>query len=330
MIDADPHIVIIGKGVIEQVIDLLESYSHPLIVSDQQVYSRYGVRLDKLLGTKDRWVMVDQYVMGETQINEGTDVIVGFGGGRSIDTAKLLARDNNLNWVAIPTAASHDGIASDVASVTHDGYRYSERCKSPVAVVGDLSIIAEAPSILRRAGIGDIISKMSSLAEWKLGHEEMNEPFDGEIFDFMSNALNSVIRDDSLETLIRAQIDSGKAMSAFGSSRPCSGTEHAISHAMDREQYTLHGIQVAFATPLCVHYLHQSGYSEYRADDVITLLREKAIPHTMNMIGLNMESMIDNIHHALRIMRRRSRYSVLDHLNVQDPDLIRTIKELGY
>ncbi len=330
MIDADPHIIIIGNGVINQVINLLESYSHPLIVSDRQVYSRYGVRLDELLGTKDRWVMVDEYVIGETPINEDTDIIVGFGGGRSIDTAKLLARDNNLEWIAMPTAASHDGIASDVASVTHNGYRYSERCKSPMAVVGDLSIIAEAPAILRHAGIGDIISKMSSLAEWKLGHDEKDEPFDREIFEFMSDALNSVIQDDSLETLIRAQINSGKAMSAFGSSRPCSGTEHAISHAMDREQYSLHGIQVAFATPLCVYYLHQSGYSEYRAEDVIALLKAKSIPHTMDMIGLNMETMIDNIHHALKIMRRRNRYSVLDYLNVQDSDLIRTISGLGY
>ncbi len=327
---ADPQTIIIGHGVLNKVVELVMDYAHPLVVSDRLVYSKYGSGIDELLGTKDQWVMVDQFEMGRTPIRANTDIIVGFGGGRSIDTAKLIARDLGLQWISVPTAASHDGIASNVASVTHNGYRYSERCKSPIAVVGDLSIINEAPPILKQSGIGDILSKASSLWEWKLAHETKGEKFDDEIFLFVEKALNAVIHDGSLEVLIRALIDSGKAMSAFGSSRPCSGTEHAISHAMDREQYTLHGLQVAFATPLCVAYLSKAGVGRYNVGEVIAIMQKHNLPHTMKEIGLTIESFLDNIHHALRIMERRERYSILEHLNVSDGDLRDTIIELGY
>ena len=330
MSSADPRTVIIGEGVIVRVGDLLGEYRHPLIVTDEQVYSRYGVSVDELLGIKDEWLMVSQYDAGSKGIKPDIDIILGFGGGRSIDIAKLLARDNGLDWMAIPTAASHDGIASDVASVSHTGYRYSEKCKSPIAVVGDLSIVSEAPPRLRLAGIGDIICKTSSLAEWRLGHEKFDEPFDDGIFSFVSKALDSVLNTDNLETLIRAQIDCGKAMSQFGSSRPCSGTEHAISHAMDRDACDLHGLQVAFTTPLCLHFLNEVGYSKHSANSVIEFMRKRGMPTSLGEMSIPRNLFLENIHHALRIMEKRGRYSVLKHANVSDQEIGHALINLNY
>jgi glycerol-1-phosphate dehydrogenase [NAD(P)+] len=232
--------------------------------------------------------------------------------------------------MSIPTAASHDGIASNVASVMQNGYKYSQKCKSPIAVIADLSIISRAPNKLRSAGIGDIICKASSLAEWRLAHEYKNEPFNDGVYSMVEHALASVLRDQSLESLVEAEVDAGRAMSIFGSSRPCSGTEHAISHAMDRRNHGLHGFQVAFATPICIHYLNKSGYTKHKTTDLQRVMRDNSLVLTLHEIGMTAELFLDDIHHALRIMEKRDRYSIFNHLNVDDKELIASINQIGY
>ncbi len=326
----DPQFIVIRKGALSKVDDFLEDYKKPVFVTDELLHAEYRETMEDFMGGKVTWLLVSEYEKGESSKAHGKDIILGFGGGRSLDTAKLLARDTSLDWIAVPTAASHDGMASDVASVSHNGYRYSEKCKSPIGVIADLSIIEKAPPKLKLAGIGDIICKASSLGEWRLAHEERNEQFDRRIYSLVKSALESVLHDESLETLIRAEIDSGRAMSIFGSSRPCSGTEHAISHAMDRDLNELHGLQVAFAMPLCVHYLEKAGYSDYKAKDMHQFLVDHAMPAGLDDVGISSDQFLVHIHHALDIMSRRNRYSVLQHLEVDDADIIKTMKNLGY
>jgi glycerol-1-phosphate dehydrogenase [NAD(P)+] len=342
--------VIIAEGAIESLKELLSRYRHPLIVSDDLIYAQYREIIKNVIGSEHSWLRLPRFnqvlstdphdgiiIFGASrgpEINvkefENADIIIGFGGGRSIDAAKLLARESGLEWISVPTAASHDGIASDVASVTHDGYRYSEKCKRPIAVLADLSIMAKAPSKLELAGLGDIISKASSLAEWKMAHELKNEAFDDGIYTILSGTLDAILKDYSLEYLVKAEIDAGEAMCKFGSSRPCSGTEHAISHAMDRRSENLHGIQVAFTTPFCVKYLEEAGYAKYSVDDIQSFMKERGFPTTFSDMHTSHDVFLDDVHHALRIMEKRDRYSVLNHLNLNDSDMRRGLQDLGY
>lgn len=326
----DPHFIVIRKGALSKVDDFLEDYERPIFVTDELLYAEYREIVEDFMGGEVTWLLVSEYEKGESSKASEKDIILGFGGGRSLDTAKLLARETSLDWIAVPTAASHDGIASDVASVTHNGYRYSEKCKSPIGIIADLSIIEKAPPKLKLAGIGDVICKASSLGEWRLAHEEREEPFDKRVYSLVKSALESVLQDESLETLVRAEIDSGRAMSIFGSSRPCSGTEHAISHAMDREPTELHGLQVAFSMPLCVHYLEEAGYSDYKAENMFEFLVNHAMPATLGDFDLPADQFLDHVHHALDIMTRRNRYSVLQHLEVDDKGILQTMKTLDY
>ncbi|MGQ4912074.1 MAG: iron-containing alcohol dehydrogenase [Candidatus Thorarchaeota archaeon] len=325
-----PETVVISDGALKELGTILSDYKRPLCVTDRQIHSEYGSHLEEMVGTSCKWVMGQDYGALDPAKFKDSDIILGFGGGSSLDVAKLIARETGLDWISIPTAASHDGIASEVASVSHDGYKYSKKCKGPLAVVADTSLISKAPPILRLSGIGDIICKTSSLAEWRLAHEASGEPFNPEIYKMVERALVSVIRDDSIGTLIRAEIDSGRAMSLFGSSRPCSGTEHAISHAMDRSTDGLHGLQVAFATPLCLYYLHDLGYSEYSPDHIREFMVDRSMPTTLAEMKSTEVMFLDDIEHALKIMERRGRYSVFRHLNLDKKQFSRTLRELGY
>ncbi|MFX0106846.1 MAG: iron-containing alcohol dehydrogenase [Candidatus Hodarchaeota archaeon] len=326
----DPQVVIIEEGALSKLDSLLEDRKRSICVTDDYLLSEYRGALEEELGENPTWILVSQCDKNLSDLRPEGDIILGFGGGRSLDAAKLLARETGLDWISVPTAASHDGIASDVASVSHNGYRYSEKCKSPIAVLADLSIIAKAPPRLQLAGIGDIICKSSSLGEWQLAHKEKGERFDDGVFSLVESALKTVLVDDSLEALIRAEIDSGKAMRIFGSSRPCSGTEHAISHAMDRGCGELHGLQVGFATPLCLYFLNQAGYTDYDSESIHDLMVQKRLPTHLHEFSITTEHFLQDISHALNIMERRNRYSVLHHLDVDDTQLVGVLKELQY
>lgn len=325
-----PKIIAINDGALEELGNLMKDYNNPLCVTDELIHADYSQHLEKNIGTSCKWLMASKYRADSNTVLGNIDIVLGFGGGSSLDVAKLVARDTGLNWISIPTAASHDGIASEVASVSHNGYKYSEKCKGPLAVIADTSIISKAPPMLKLAGLGDIICKTSSLAEWKMAYKVKGESFDESVYSIVENALNMVLKDDSLETLIKAEIDAGRAMSIFGSSRPCSGTEHAISHAMDRDCGQLHGLQVAFVTPLCLHYLNEAGYSDYKPRNVLKFMSERQMPTKLDEMSITSEQFISAIHHGLNIMEKRSRYSILRHLDVDDSSLKNTIADLGY
>ncbi len=322
--------VIIAEGAIEKLNSLLSGYQRPLIVSDVMIFDKYGPVIENLLDADVIWSISPVYKKGLVSRYSGVDIILGFGGGRSIDLAKLFANEAGLEWISIPTAASHDGIASDVASVMHNGYRYSEKCKPPKAILADLNIISTAPKILTLSGIGDIISKTSSLAEWRLAHLHNDEPLDESVFEIVNNSLQGILRDYSLKTLVRSIIDTGNAMTCFGSSRPCSGTEHAISHAMDRRMQSLHGLQVAFATPLSLYFLEKAGFAKHSAHNIHAFLKKTGMPNTLENLDMTESIFLDDIHHALKIMEKRDRYSVLKHCNASDSDISEAIKEIGY
>lgn len=325
-----PQIIVIKDGALGELGVLMKDYANPICVTDELIHSEYSQRLESAIGKPCRWLMVSTYRANTNTVLRNVDIVLGFGGGSSLDVAKLISRDTGIDWISIPTAASHDGIASEVASVSHNGYKYSVKCKGPLAVIADTSIISKAPPRLGLAGLGDIICKTSSLAEWKLAHEVKSEPFEEEVYSVVKKALESVLANDSIETLISAEIDAGRAMSIFGSSRPCSGTEHAISHAMDRSSAELHGLQVAFATPICLHYLLETGCTDYKPGEILSFMSERRMPTTLSEMKISPEQFIDSIHHGLNIMEKRNRYSVLKHLDVNDSSLKSVMADLGY
>ena len=268
---AIPVILKIGPGVL----DNLGSYR--MDVQLQKVVILFGNGLIDMFGMdvmeslKESGVEVLEYQELDTVRLEDltslafsmpakTQAIIGIGGGKVIDAAKYCGFLRNLAFISIPTSASSDGFSSASASLLVEGHRKSVPARLAYGIVVDTKIIKSAPKKFLYSGIGDMVSKITALYDWIF--EEQHGY--GKVNDFAvmiaKKAVNSFVRtpfesieeDLFLKELLDSLAMSGIANEIAGSSAPTSGSEHLISHALDKmlEQPQLHGIQVGVVTYL--------------------------------------------------------------------------------
>ena len=155
--------------------------------------------------------------------------------------------------VAVATSLAHDGLASPVSVLSAGDTRGSFGVATPIAVAVDLAFVRRSPARFLRAGIGDLVSNLSAIADWRLGNAVNGEPIDGLALALASAAAESIVdrRDDMRGAVPR---DAGAVADPVGHrdggrrhARPCSGACHEISHAVDQlfVDRATHGEQVA-------------------------------------------------------------------------------------
>ena len=216
--------------------------------------------------------------------------VIGIGGGLVTDVAKLAAARHGVPFICLPTQASSDGICSPVAVIPDaEGRPNSIGARIPAGVIVDMEVLDRAPPQTWLAGLGDLVSNLSAVRDWRWAHREFGEPVDDFACLTAEAAALSVIEGgvdladrDYRAKLIRGLILSGVAMEMAGSSRPASGSEHLISHAIDASgvERRPHGLQVAMATIVAFHL---------RGDDPAELLefyRSVGLPERPGDLGL--------------------------------------------
>ncbi|SCM74657.1 iron-containing alcohol dehydrogenase family protein [Desulfovibrio sp. 86] len=207
-----------------------------------------------------------------------TMAIVGLGGGKALDMAKYLAFLARLPYLAVPTSLSNDGFCSPQSSLTMHGKRRSLAATLPQGVIIDVDVCLSAPRALWLSGVGDLVAKLTAVHDWKLSFHNTGEPVndlaallsDATVHQFLANPTHDAA---GMALLGTALMLNGIAMEICGSSRPTSGSEHLISHALDATSAhpRLHGLQVGMAsyfvsqfqernTELLAHVFTKTGF----------------------------------------------------------------------
>lgn len=259
------------------------------------------------------------------------DALVGIGGGKLLDTAKWAATDLGLPMVAVATSLAHDGLASPTASLEREGISVSYGVHSPLAVLADLDFIRRAPAGQLRSGVGDALTNLSAVADWKLSHEVNGEPVDGLAAAIARTGAEAVLRhpgtiadDGFLATLADALIQGGLASSMAGSSRPCSGGCHEISHALDvlHPGLASHGEQGAVGALVCTWLRGDAAlFAELSA-----AMRRHGLPRTAGELGLSLAELATAVAYAPRT--RPGRYTILEHRELDSVALERHLTEM--
>ncbi len=273
--------VVIGKGAISHIGDYIRMFGaqKPFLLADANTYSAAGERVCEILNAEgvpyskyvfsDKALEPDETAVGSAfmHFDCSCDLIIGIGSGVINDIGKILSNISGRKYIIVATAPSMDGYASATSSMSMDGLKVSLSSRCADVIIGDTDILKNAPEHMLKAGLGDMLAKYVSIAEWRIAHLITGEYYCERVADLIRNALKKcganaaglLKREDAaVEAVFEGLVIGGIAMAYAGVSRPASGVEHYFSHIWDMRglewgtPVDLHGIQCAVGTAQAV------------------------------------------------------------------------------
>jgi len=322
-----PREVIVGNETLSLVNDICKRLGFSesaFVVTGPETQRVAGRRVIDLL--HDKGMDVDHLIVAsstvwdvravEERIRElKPQVVLGIGGGTKIDVAKLSSARQGIPFISIPTTASHDGIASPVAALKGLKKPYSVMAQSPMAIVADTNVIIQSDYRFTASGCGDVIAKFTAVHDWELAHNVKNEYYGEYAASLALMSARLVMKnvdiikpgvEEGLRVVLEALISCGVAMSIAGSSRPCSGSEHLFSHALDlvAPNKAMHGEQCGVGT-IMMAYLYGMDWKGVKGT-----LQKTGAPTTAEELGVEPEGVVDALVRACTI--RPERYTILE------------------
>ena len=256
-----------------------------------------------------------------------SDLIIGIGGGRSVDIAKMIGFNLGLPFVSVPTSASHDGIASPFVSIKGDK-PHSLVTTAPLGVFVDVDIMKRAPKKLLASGCGDLIAKITAVRDWQLSRDKTGEYYGRYSADLASMSAKILMESSErfskkgldVREIVEALISAGVASCIAGSSRPCSGAEHLFSHAVVKLEpgVRLHGEKCGIGTKMMAKLQGQDWKK------IVNTLKNVGAPTTAKEIGLKSTTLVKALMIAQSL--RPERYTILNEVNMTEKKAITLAK----
>lgn len=258
-----------------------------------------------------------EYIISKAfSIPAGTEAIVGVGGGKVLDVAKYIAFLNDLPFISVPTSTAHDGFSSSGCSLYINGHRTSVHARMPYGIIVDTAVIKKSPERFIYSGLGDIVSKITAVHDWLFEEEKGVTRVDDLAVMIAKKSVNSIVRmpysdikeDFFIKELVDSLTMSGIAMEISGNSSPASGSEHLISHALDKmtSKPQLHGIQVGIASYI------MSIVQNHRYERIRKFLSDTGFFSFVKTLKLNPNDYVEAIDMAPSIKPNRMTYIHLE------------------
>ncbi len=282
----DIYEVVTGANAIDRLGEFIAHFGakRPFLLADKNTFAAAGDKVTAILERKtipystyifqQENLEPDESAVGSAvmHFDAACDLIIGIGSGVVNDIGKILSNITGKKYIIVATAPSMDGYASATSSMSMDGLKVSLPSRCADVIIGDTEVLKNAPLHMLRAGLGDILAKYVSVAEWRIAHIITGEYYCEQVAQLIRDTLKRCVehavglmkRDDrAVEAVFEGLVVSGIAMAYAGVSRPASGVEHYFSHIWDMRglefgtKVDLHGIQCAMATLQAVKLYEQ-------------------------------------------------------------------------
>lgn len=274
--------VYVGHQAIERALDFLRQEGHRRVtlVTDDNLYEILGRKVETALkeaGFETRLIVLRGQVLADERSivqvllprDEGERIYLSVGSGTLTDVTRFASHRSGCRFIAMPTAPSMDGYASDGSSLTIGGYKQTIFSRPPIGIFADLKTLTEAPRPMIASGFGDMFGKFTATADWKLAQVLWDEPYNEEIARRSRAAVENcaaqarVFGQDweaNIHALMSGLLEEGLCMLAVSSSRPASGSEHQFSHFWEMKMLregrpaVFHGTKVGIASVMTAGY----------------------------------------------------------------------------
>ena len=271
--------ILVGKGVVARLPEFIHKYGakKPFLLADVNTWAAAGEAVTSVLDAAG--IPYSKYVSpcAALEPNEEAvgavfmhfdckcDLVITVGSGVLNDIGKILSNVHGCPYIIVGTAPSMDGYASASSSMSMDGLKVSLPTRVADVIIGDVDILKNAPDHLLKAGLGDMLAKYISIAEWRIAHIITGEYYCEEVAQLIRTALKKCTDnaagllqhdEEAIAAVFEGLVIGGVAMTYAGVSRPASGVEHYFSHVWDMRglakgtKVDLHGIQCALGTLL--------------------------------------------------------------------------------
>ncbi|MBQ8283963.1 MAG: sn-glycerol-1-phosphate dehydrogenase [Clostridia bacterium] len=343
----------IRKGAIHDIVSMAKPFKEGkiLVVFDNNTYLAAGRKTAELLKTNGFKVkellfdcgkdvlIPDEKTLGRILQEQDFDVslMIAVGSGVINDSVKFVTSRTKLPFIVVATAPSMDGYVSDGAPIISAGYKYSPQAHLAYGLIGDTEILKTAPQDLIQAGFGDVVGKITAIADWDLAVKANGDYRCDTCVALVERALQKCfstadglkMRDEtSLCALFEALTLTGVAMALVNVSRPASGAEHMLSHYWEMDFIARglnpnhHGIQVGVATVIIARFFEELGDTLPKGckelcptpSEIVKLLKKADAPTNPKEIGIDRELFYQSLLNAHTV---RPRYSILQFAKEQ-------------
>lgn len=307
-----PKKFVIGRGLLQQMHDYVKDFGdNAFIISDEFILPRVkdeavtGLQKAGLKGTCEKFnyecTEVEIKRLGALAESQSANVIVGIGGGKTLDSAKAVAYYHKLPVILFPTIASTDAPCTALAVIySEEGEfeRYLFLPQNPDAVIADTSIIAVAPVRFFAAGVGDALATyfearacyaadgvnlvLKKPSRTGLGLAQLCYELLSENVDAAMDAVRNKVSTPALEQTIEATI----YLSGVGAEAGGLAAAHAVNNGMSAVpdlHRAQHGEKVVFGL-LTQLVLENAPRTEL--DEVIRIIKVAGLPLTLQDMGL--------------------------------------------
>lgn len=314
---SSPRKYVQGSGVIAELGSQLAVLgAKAFLVADDVVWEIVGSQVRKSLELEGLDFHFERF-NGEASVSEierlaaiarqqGTDIVVGLGGGKTLDTVKAVADELEHSVAIVPTVASTDAPCSALSVIYTDqgvfeSYRFYD--KNPDLVLVDTAICAQAPARLFASGIADGLATFVEARAVERSHSKsmvggdptvaamaIAEACERTLLTYGFSAFKAVER-KLVTPAVEAVVEANTLLSGLGFENAGLAAAHAIHNGFTAVQgdihHLTHGEKVAYGT-LTQMVLEQ------RADEEIAryvrFYRSIGMPTSLEELHLENES----------------------------------------
>jgi len=259
----------------------------------------------------EEWISVEEFQgessekelnrLSEIVRNQNAGVVVGMGGGKTIDAAKIVADRVGIPVIIVPTIASTDAPCSGVAIIySEEGVFESVYFTkmNPQVVLVDTRVIANAPARFLVAGMGDAMATWFEARSCELSHSlnvcggystltglNLAKLCYDTLLQYGPQA-KSDCENKKVTLALEHIIEANTLLSGIGFESSGLAAAHAIHNglsALDETHSFLHGEKVAFGV---VTGLHLTNASSEEIETVYSFFEEVGLPTCFSDIGI--------------------------------------------